>query len=75
MDQTEPLPVAPSTRLLTVAEAIKVLRIGKSSFFALKARGEIRTLRLGGRVLVPEREIQRLIATALGEAGTENRCG
>ena len=67
MDQNELPRVAPSNRLLTIAEALAALRIGKSSFYKLTARGEIRTLRLGGRTLVPEREIDRLISAALGE--------
>lgn len=57
--------VAPSNQLLTIPEALKALRIGKSSFYKLTAKGRIRTLRLGGRTLVPEREIDRLIREAL----------
>ena len=67
MDQNELPRVAPSNRLFTIPEALQALRIGKSSFYKLTARGEIRTLRLGGRTLVPEREIDRLISAALGE--------
>lgn len=67
MDQHEPARVAPSNRLLTIPEALRALRIGKSSFYKLTAKGEIRTLRLGGRTLVPEREIDRLIREALGD--------
>jgi excisionase family DNA binding protein len=57
--------VSPSTRLLTVPEALLVLRIGRSTFYKLAGRGEIRTLRLGARTLVPEREIERLINSAV----------
>lgn len=59
--------IDPSNRLLTIPEALKALRIGKSHFFNLAAQGRIRTLRLGGRTLVPEREIDRLIREALGD--------
>ncbi|WP_293054920.1 helix-turn-helix domain-containing protein [Mycobacterium sp.] len=68
MEQNELARVAPSNRLLTIPEALEALRIGKSSFYKLTAKGEIRTLRLGGRTLVPEREIDRLISTALGDS-------
>jgi excisionase family DNA binding protein len=54
-----------SIRILTIPEAIEILRIGKSSFYKLAAEGRIRTLRLGGRTLVPEREIERLINEAV----------
>ena len=66
MDHNELPRVAPSNRLFTIPEALQALRIGKSSFYKLTAKGEFRTLRLGGRTLVPEREIDRLISTALG---------
>ena len=60
---------APSNRILTIPEAIAALRIGKSSFYKLTAEGRIRTLRLGGRTLVPEREIERLISAAIAGDG------
>jgi len=65
MDSQKPQRAPTSTRLLTIPEALQVLRIGRSSFYKLAAKGEIRTLRLGGRTLVPEREIDRLIASAM----------
>lgn len=65
MDQNEPPRVSASNRILTIPEAIAALRIGKSSFYKLTAAGQIRTLRLGGRTLVPEREIERLIKSAI----------
>jgi len=70
VDQNAP-PRAPSTRILTIPEAIEALRIGKSSFYKLTSSGQIKTLRLGGRTLVPEREIERLINSAVTEEDEE----
>ena len=72
MDQNAPLR-APSTRILTIPEAIEALRIGKSSFYKLTSSGQIRTLRLGGRTLVPEREIERLINSAVTEEAEKKK--
>lgn len=66
MDAEEHQRPPTSTQLLTIPEALRVLRISRSTFYKLAARGDIRTLRLGGRTLVPEREIERLIAKSLG---------
>ncbi len=65
MDPKELPRFSTSIRILTIPEAIEILRIGKSSFYKLAAEGRIRTLRLGGRTLVPEREIERLINEAV----------
>lgn len=48
-------------RLLTIPEAIQALRISRTHFFRLKRRGEIVGMRLGHRILIPSREITRLI--------------
>lgn len=64
MQQSEPRRVDPSNRLLTIPEAVEALRIGTTHFHRLVAAGTIRTLRLGRRTLVPEREIDRLIRSA-----------
>ncbi|ABK65285.1 helix-turn-helix domain-containing protein [Mycobacterium avium] len=48
-------------RLLTIPEAIQALRISRTHFFRLKRRGEIVGMRLGHRILIPAREITRLI--------------
>ncbi|HUH70314.1 MAG TPA: DNA-binding protein [Mycobacterium sp.] len=61
------LPPIDNDRLLTIPEAIAALRIGRSHFFNLKRQGRIRTVRLGSRTLVPQREITRIIDEALGQ--------
>ncbi|SLH42571.1 DNA-binding protein, excisionase family [Mycobacteroides abscessus subsp. massiliense] len=51
----------PDDRLLTIPEAIAELRISRTHFFRLMRQGTIVPMRLGGRTLIPAREIQRLI--------------
>lgn len=53
--------------LLTVPEALDILRISRSSFYKLKQRGEISTVALGGRTFVPRGEIIRLINHLLAQ--------
>jgi excisionase family DNA binding protein len=48
-----------------VNEACELLRIARSTLTKLSAEGAIRTIKLGGRVLVPAIEIDRILA---GEA-------
>lgn len=49
-------------RLLSIPEAIEVLRISRTHFFRLMRAGVIVPMRLGRRTLIPMREIQRLIS-------------
>lgn len=58
---------APQRSLLSIPEAIVELRISRSQFYRIRSKGLIRTLKLGHRVLVPRREIERLIDEMLGE--------
>lgn len=53
--------------LLSIPEAIAELRISRTQFYRIRAQGRIRVLRLGYRVLVPRREIERLIDEALAD--------
>lgn len=50
-----------SDRLLTIPEAYTALRISRTHFFRLMRRGVIVPMRLGGRTLIPQAEIRRLI--------------
>ncbi|WP_170092322.1 helix-turn-helix domain-containing protein [Mycobacteroides abscessus] len=52
----------PDDRLLTIPEAIRVLRISRTHFFRLMREGVIVPMRLGHRTLIPQREIHRLIS-------------
>ncbi|WP_396909874.1 helix-turn-helix domain-containing protein [Mycolicibacterium sp.] len=51
--------------LLTLVEAAEVLRISRTQMYRMRAQGRIRVVKLGHRVLVPYKEIERLIDEAL----------
>ncbi|OBA92989.1 hypothetical protein A5666_00155 [Mycolicibacterium fortuitum] len=52
--------------LLSLPEAAEELRISRTQLYRMRAQGRIRVVKLGYRVLVPAREIERLIDEALG---------
>ncbi|WP_078286185.1 helix-turn-helix transcriptional regulator [Mycobacteroides chelonae] len=60
-------PTPPDT-LLTVPQALEALKISRAHFYRLRGEGKFKTLQLGSRTLVPQREITRLIDEALGQA-------
>jgi excisionase family DNA binding protein len=51
---------APKAR--RIPEACAALGIGRSTIYALAADGKIRLIHIGRRTLVPESEIDRLVA-------------
>lgn len=53
---------------LTVGEAAQVLGVSRSLAYELVARGELPSLRLGRRVVVPRQALQVLLAQAAGAA-------
>ena len=58
----------PDSAVLTVAETSRVLRVSKASVYEGIRRGEIPSLRLGRRLLVPRAGLVRLLH---GERGQE----
>jgi excisionase family DNA binding protein len=46
---------------LTVEEAGRILGIGRNSAYEAAQRGEIPTIKIGKRLLVPVRRLQRLL--------------
>ena len=63
--ETVPSTPASDTRLaVSPAEASRMLGIGRTTFYELKASGEIRTIKVRARRLVPLSEIRRLLETA-----------
>jgi excisionase family DNA binding protein len=50
--------------VLTVEEAAQVLRIGRSSAFTAVRTGDIPSLRIGRRLLVPRAGLERLLEEA-----------
>jgi len=51
---------------LSVAEAGRLLGLGRNSSYKAARRGELPTLRIGGRILVPREALERM----LRETGT-----
>ena len=47
-------------RMYTRGDAMKILRIGETSLHWLTRTGKLQSVRIGGRVLIPAREIERL---------------
>lgn len=55
------LPLAEDEPTLTVERTAKVLGIGRSSAYAAITRGEIPSIRLGSRVVVPTAALHRML--------------
>jgi excisionase family DNA binding protein len=53
MERNEP-------KFRTVKETAKVLRLGLSTAYVAIARGQIRSVRIGGAIRVPDDEIDRI---------------
>jgi excisionase family DNA binding protein len=51
------------TAVLTVTEAAQALRLSRSFTYALVARGDLPSLRLGRRVLIPRAALKLYIET------------
>jgi excisionase family DNA binding protein len=48
----------------SIGESARKLGVGKSSVWALIAKGSIRRVKLGGRTVIPASEIERILAGA-----------
>jgi excisionase family DNA binding protein len=53
---------------LKVEEAAEALGISRALAYELVARGEIPSLRLGRRIVVPRRGLEAMLAEAAGES-------
>jgi excisionase family DNA binding protein len=51
-------------RARRINDACVILQISRSHLYALAAKGKIRLARIGGRTVVPESEIERLLGEA-----------
>lgn len=47
----------------TVEEAAKILGIGRASAYEAVHRGDIPSIRIGGRILVPKERLGRLLSS------------
>jgi excisionase family DNA binding protein len=54
--------VEPNRLTLSVPETAALLGISRALAYQLVARGELPSLRLGGRILVPRQALERLIS-------------
>jgi excisionase family DNA binding protein len=60
--------------VLTVPEAAKVLRLSRAFAYQLVAEGELPSLRLGRRVLIPRAALEQFIeASAMGPNSSTRR--
>ena len=60
-------------RMYTRGDAMKILRIGETTFHWLTRTGKLQTVRIGGRVLIPAAELNRLCRTGATLSEPEKR--
>jgi excisionase family DNA binding protein len=53
--------------VLSVTEAARLLGISRALAYELVARGELPSLRLGRRIVVPRRALEALLEAAVGD--------
>ena len=56
---TSPIEIAPEARFVGVAQAHEVLGLSRSSVYLLLENGTLRSVRFGGRRLIPVEELDR----------------
>lgn len=61
-----PASLAELPLILTVTELAALLRISRGKTYAVVHSGQVRVLRIGGRLLVPRQSVEQLLA----EGGT-----
>ena len=54
-------------QVYTVAETQRILNLGRSSLYEAIARGGIPTIRIGKRLLIPRKALERMLERANGE--------
>jgi excisionase family DNA binding protein len=48
-------------KTLTIEETAKILGIGRNNAYEAAKRGEIPTIKIGGRILVPRAALERML--------------
>ena len=56
--------IGEETLVFTMAEAAKLLRLGRTAAYEAVRRGDIPVIRIGGRLLVPKAALERMLAGA-----------
>ncbi|MDZ4117201.1 MAG: helix-turn-helix domain-containing protein [Xanthomonadaceae bacterium] len=64
------MPTYQSTLIHSVSEAAHRLGLGRTKIYELIGSGQLRPIRIGRRVLIPESELQRLIDTLIAQAAS-----
>lgn len=67
MDSTNPIP-SPEVISYTIPDGARAIGLGRTSFFNLLKRGEIRTFRIGSRRFVSRAELVRFVAEREAQA-------
>ncbi|OBA75170.1 hypothetical protein A5642_08370 [Mycolicibacterium mucogenicum] len=62
--QSEPAPAAAPATVLTVEEAADRLKVRRSLIYSQLRSGELRSIRLGRRRLIPAAEVDHIISEA-----------
>lgn len=57
----------------TVDEAAKLLRIGRNQGYDAARSGELPTIKMGKRILVPRAALQRMLGEAVAEKDARSR--
>ena len=61
-------PIAETPVLLTVEEAAKLLRIGRTTMYSLISSGAVESVTIGALRRVPAEALSKYVATLLGNA-------
>jgi excisionase family DNA binding protein len=67
---TRPSEAAPVERLLTVAEAAELLRISRTTAYQVIRTGELASVRIRGRRLIPTSAVGALVTARVSEGGS-----
>jgi excisionase family DNA binding protein len=59
---TQSTKTAPTAEVLTVEEAAQLLRISRQSAYNAVRAGEIKSVRIGRRLLVPKAALERMLS-------------
>lgn len=68
MEHTDPIPDPREQPTTKVEAAGKALGLGRASSYAAAQRGELPTIRIGRRLLVPTAALRRMVGLDQGEA-------
>lgn len=62
-------------RFLTVAEVAEVMRVSKMTVYRMVHSGDLPAVRMGRSFRVPQKAVEEMIATGLGEWQTNQAVG